>query len=78
MSAHQTFFALVTDNFSDQKVIEISFDKADGHEREELKDDKFGYSTATKAGKRQNFEIDPFTEEYNERLVERRTFCGKF
>ena len=79
MSAHQTFFALVTDNFNDQRVIEISFEKADPYARREvLKDDKFGYSTATKASKRQNYEIDPFTEEYNERLVERRTFCGKF
>ena len=42
MSAHQTFFALVTDNFNDQKVIEISFEKADGNAREELDDDKFG------------------------------------
>ena len=78
MSAHQTFFALVTDNFSDQKVIEISFDKADGHEREELKDDKFGYDTATKAIKKQNHETDPFIDEYNERLAKRRTFCRTF
>ena len=68
MSAHQTFFALVTDNFGDQKVIEISFEKTDGHDRKELKDDKFGYSTATKASKKQNYKTDPFTDEYNERL----------
>ena len=79
MSAHQTFFAFVKDNFNDQKVIEISFEKADPYARRKmLNDDEFGYSTATKAGKRQNFEIDPFTEEYNEQLVKRRTVCGKF
>ena len=59
-------------------MIEISFEKADGKARRELSDDKFGYSKATKARKRQDYKIDPFTDEYNKQLDKRRTFYKIF